>query len=199
MWIKRRGRRVRALRRPDGTTVRAGVAVLCVLATVAGLACGDDSKDSASTSATEAAAPAAPTNIISGQEIRAARAGSIDRALLRFFQAVQFQDFQAARELISLRQRRLLGRARLKNVIALVGPGLGKPQVLSVRREGREAVARVLVLGYAAGKAEPSTTSPTTFMLVRRGKEWLVSDLSYLIHAAEDIAQAKAQEAGRGR
>ena len=168
--------------------MRIAVAGVCVLLTVLGLACGDDSPDP-SRGETGTAEDSASRNIVTDRDIRATPPRSPQRSLFRFFQAVQFQDFQAVNELITRRERRSLGEGELRAAISVVGPSLGKPRVLGVRRRGDIAVARVLVLGFVPGKEEASSATPASFSFREERAQWRLSDLSYLIRTGNAISR----------
>ena len=178
--------------------MRAVVAALCAAMTVAGLACGEDSESPSSAGPDGMSAASLPGNVIRDREIRDAVAGSPKRSLLQFFQAVQFQDVEAATELVTRGERRAVGPNRLKRAVGAIGSNLGRPRIVRLRRDGDRVVARVIILGFDPGETEPVSSSPTTFTLTRGGDRlWRLSDVSYLIAVSDNYVASRRKKQAR--
>lgn len=196
------------VRRPDRAIQRILAALLCTTVTGIGLACGDDSTSGppervstgserqSAPSKTEGEGQSASPNIVTRADLEAKPAGSPERALLSFFQAVQFRDTAEARALVSAEESKRLGSGKIRAAIAAVGGALGKPQFVATNVEGNRASIRVLVLGFEADKTEPSSSSPILFKLRKEDGGWKLSDLAYLIDASDAITESQR---GTGR
>jgi hypothetical protein len=165
------------------------LALLCVAASLVSLSCGSKAPQKTE-SATTTDVPGT-RRLVTDNEIDQAEPRSPQRALLAFFQAVQFNDARGARELISTRINRAVAYKRLRGIVDLVGGALGKPDIQSVRRRGNTAFARVLVLAYVPGKPTAVSGSPATFILRLQGRDWKIDNLDYLFATANAIALAR--------
>ena len=157
-----------------------------------GGACGDDSGSQndgtpRATSGRLELAKAFP-NVVTTRELSATRPGSPERAVLEWFQAIQFEDITGVRDWTD---RSALSRTEgpaLARAIATVGPALGKPEVRSVSPAGGAATVRVRIEGYLPGRSAASTIEPVRFQLLRQDGVWRLSSLRYLITAARRLA-----------
>jgi hypothetical protein len=172
---------------------RAAVALSAMAIAVAGVGCGgDDSSDAETRSknratvTTEAALP----NLVSQEDVASAPSDSPQRALLEWFQAVQFQDVEGAELLTEAGVIEETGPKRVKAAIGLVGPALGKPSIVNVRREGDRAAVRTLIEAFAPGRKAPVSTDPESFELTNTASSWELSNLDYLLMSARAIRRA---------
>ena len=170
-------------------------AACCLVIIAAGLSCSD-SDGAVNTPAGTPAKNAPPKNIITDADVSATRRGSPERVLFEFFQAVQFQDIEAIRPLVTRSSRQALGPGRLAKALSVVGPAVGKPHVFEVRRTGDRATVRLLLQGFAAGRDNPVSSQPFTFSLIRSNGVWRLNSLAYLVTTANDISGERRRPRG---
>lgn len=164
--------------------------MVCVTASVLGLACGSDDQPKREVRV-EPTVPGV-RHLVTDEQIGAAAKNSPARAVLLWFQAVQFKDQATVRELVTSDVVRDIGPDRLSRAVDTVGSSLGKPQVTSVRDRGSNASVRVFVLAYETGKPDPVAATPVTFSLDKDQGHWRLSDLRYLLTSADAISAAEA-------
>jgi hypothetical protein len=131
-------------------------------------------------------------NLVTDRDLRNAPPGSAQRALLSWFQATQFEDVRGVRLLVARAELERVGDARLKAAIAIVGPALGKPSIVSVRRAGSSTSIRTIIRAFQSGRSEAASAELQSFEMVRPGGSWQLADLNYLLEAAHDIRRAQA-------
>jgi hypothetical protein len=123
-------------------------------------------------------------NVVVEADIRATRAGTPQRTLVEWFQAVQFDDVEGVRRLTAPTALRLLRPAKLAADVEAVAPAMAKPRLVSARIGRSRAAVRVLLLSYALGKAKPVLSIPATLALVKVRGRWLMGDLALLVNGA---------------
>lgn len=173
---------------PRLSRVTVALALVCVLASGVVVSCGKDSKSTATS-----IAGASPTpNLVTNQDIAQAKAGSPERVLLSWIQAVQFQDGRTARELVDPTAYKRVGKDGFNAAVAVVGPELGKPRIVSVRMVGRTAVVRVVLVRYRAPGTPPVDVQPSSFPLKRsHSGAWVLSELNFLTSTGDKITAAR--------
>jgi hypothetical protein len=165
------------------------LALVCVVASLIAASCGSDNDVSV-------ALPLNP-NLVTNTEIRHYPRNSPQRALLIWFQSVQFRDQDAVRLNTTSRELKRVSRKALEHAVNLVGSSLGKPKIVSTRKSGKEAAVRIYVQSYVPTKAEPVLSIPRTFSLARSGRRWRVDDARYLVEAGVDILAQTRGSASR--
>jgi hypothetical protein len=163
------------------------------LAVMTVLACGCGGGDSGSTKAepTPRRASAVPANLLTETDLKRAPTRSPQRALLEWFQAIQYSDLRGVRRLSSSAATKDLDLAA---ILKLAGPGFARPQIRDVNVEGDRATVRLLLLSYEGGTGEVAIAQPTTIPLRRVGDAWVVSDLTLLVSSADAIYQQQQLE-----
>jgi hypothetical protein len=163
------------------------VAVACISVALVSLSCGSEDADRPE----RAEALPGTRHLVTEQQIRSTRQDAPERAVLEWFQAVQFKDVPAVRALVRSEGLRRVSSERVERAVHLVGGALGRPRVSGVIRRGSSASVRVLVLSYERGKADPVLAVPVTFVLRRDTNEWLLEDLDYLLASADAMEEAR--------
>lgn len=167
------------------------VVVLCAAASVVVVSCA--AKDTAPFVSTSATAP----NIVLGSAISAARAGSPQRAMLSWVQAVQFRDVDGVLELTAPASVSRNGAAAIKRAVLTIGMTFARPQVVDVRIRRDQAFVRVLLLSYNAGNPEPVLAIPATLTLVRNAGAWRMRDIGLLFPKGAPARPRRGSLAGR--
>lgn len=121
-----------------------------------------------------------PPNLVSQTDISATAAGSPQRALLEWFEAVQFRDLAAVHGLTAPESVTRVALPALDQQIDRVGVALAHPQLVSARANSTTAVIRALLVTYDPQVRKGSFSFPWTFRLLRSGGRWLVADVSVL-------------------
>jgi hypothetical protein len=129
-------------------------------------------------------------NTVTARDLAAFAVGSPERALLEWFQAVQFEDVGGVRDWTSRRAIRGAERPPLARTVATVGPALGKPKIKKARSGDAIATVKVSIEAYLPGRAAPRSVHPVSFRLVREDGTWRVASLKYLSTAATRIEAA---------
>jgi hypothetical protein len=185
----------RALRRILSRRWALIAAVFCLTASLVVASCGtDESEQSVRTATTTESAPGAThPNLVTDAEIERYPEGSPQRAVLDWFQAVQFRDEAGVRQSTTDREVERVSRKTLDDAVALIGPALGKPRVVSTRTRGTRAAIRLFIQSFVPGKREPVGETPSTFYLTRTGDGWRVDDVRYLVAAWAEIRAQKPE------
>ena len=102
-------------------------------------------------------------NIVTAQDLQQAPAGSPQRGMLEWFQAVQFQDIEGARQFTAPGVLRHTDRRRFEWAVGTVGSGLGRPVIVNVRRSRKGSTVRVLIQAFQPGRAKPIASDPESF------------------------------------
>jgi len=131
-----------------------------------------------------------PPNVVAPQQIAAYPLGSPARALLEFWQAIQFSDVSSARRLVSPEALASVTPARFTTMVQTVGDDIPGLRIVSSMQMGVNASVRVFLLGYAANRTV-STTSPQSFQLRDGSHGYQLSDLSYFLRVARTILAAQ--------
>lgn len=170
-------------------------AMLIAMAALAG--CGSDrAADRAQRPKGPAPQPTAP-GIVTAEDVLAYPADTPQRALLTWFQAIQFGDARAAFELLTPAEQRQFGATRILSAAAAVGDTLGSARVRSVRVHGISAVIGVDVLGFNPQNGvwrrapQPTSSNPVTFLLFHGRGGWRIDDGGYLLASARAVALTK--------
>ena len=167
-----------------GAQARFVAANLCFGLCVIAAACGDDSNDVARTDTAPDRTGSARPNIVTGEDLEATTKGSVERAVLGFFQAVQFGDEEGAADSVAPDELRSVGSRRFARDVRSLGATLGRPTIANVTENGQTARARTEIVSYSAGNEKPVLSDPTTLRLERDSGRWRLSDLSYFTRTA---------------
>jgi hypothetical protein len=159
-------------------------ACLSLVASLSAASCGSDEKE-----ATTTARSPNNLNIIKRSDITRYAQNSPERALLSWFQAIQFRDNDTVRSIATDRAVAIAGEKRLDEAIMLIGSSAGKPRIVSTRTRGDKAAVRVFIESWLPGNPDPVLELPRTFMFVRVGAKWKMSDLSFLIETRAEILE----------
>ncbi len=170
---------------------------MAVASALAWSGCGDS--ESGDTDRSEKTAPdrsektatekdsAALRRVVTEEAIAQRPRNSPDRALLNWWQAVQFEDFEGVR-LLSTRQALSRTSPRgLSRAVSTVASALGRPEIVRVRSQGDRAAVRVLIQSFGSKAGQTVSTDPATFELRRMRGKWRVGDLGYLLETAQTI------------
>jgi hypothetical protein len=164
--------------------------LICIALVGSGLAaCGSDDKTASNVD--PSGRSGSVSNIVTPGEISAQPAGSPQRALLSWFAAVQFKDYEGVSEFFAPEALKRISPARLRRDVNLVAPALGHPLVVESRPNGDKTVLRVLVQSFAAGTKGPTSNTPQTFVMVKDGNDWKLADPNYLTGSAAQIKQSE--------
>jgi hypothetical protein len=112
---------------------------------------------------------------------------SPERALWRWFQAVQFADPNAVRAATTTQSLKGVTAASLDYAVRSVGTAIGYPKFVAARRNGNEAAIRVFVSRSARLSQRFPPTMPRTFYLIRSNKDWKINDITYLLALSDAI------------
>jgi hypothetical protein len=121
-----------------------------------------------------------PWNLLSNADVNKAPAGSPERALFNWCQAVQFGDVSAVLRLTAPATLASLPTGALEHAILTIGSELGRPKPVETRISGNVATIRVLLLLYPAGKSTAFLALPTTFTLTHTRGAWRMDDVGAL-------------------
>lgn len=172
------------------------VASACILVTAFVVACGNDDPGGANSTGSTLPAPAGASEtssfptIITAKDVAAAPPNSAERAVLNWFQAIQFKDVSAAAQLVDPPVLKRVGRHVFAAAVNTVGASLGRPSFVNTRHRGDQVALRVLVVGYDKDR-KPAGSEAVTLYLRRTGKTWLVRNLEYLLRSSAAIAKAE--------
>lgn len=162
---------------------RVGILVALALALCVS-ACGDDAQPEPDVRpASQAVIPSESSldsNIVTESQVKRQPATSPQRSLLRWWQAIQYQDTATVVDLTELRVLNVIGRERVGQIARAVGPALPGLQVIATTTQGAEARSRVAILTYKDGEVDRRSTLPYTFQLIREQGVWKVNGLRYL-------------------
>lgn len=137
---------------------------------------------------------ALPPSIVRDEAIREQKQGSPTRALLEWWQALQFGDVEVSVRLMTPAAVRALGRRRFERLVRQVGPGLPGINVVSWRVFDNVCSIRVELLSFAPSKGDrkpsvkPTSSSPSSFVM-RQGsqrRKWLFNDAAFLRQLAKN-------------
>jgi hypothetical protein len=146
-----------------------------VVASIVVSACGSTGKT-----------PSGPLNgnVILASDINATPPGSPQRAMLSWFQAVQFGDPVEVLALTAPATVAKVGAATITKDVAATTDILARPQLLSTRFQGNVAYLRVLMLSYVVNKSKPVLEVPATVTLEKIGGSWKMLGVGLLIPSA---------------
>jgi hypothetical protein len=170
-----------------GVATRAAVIVLAawVLA-----ACGDSGSGEGAAAwqpNAQLVQAAVGESLVTNVDIERAPAGSPQRALLEWFQAVQFVDIEHARVYVapSAMPEGLL--PRFAAAVRAVGSALGRPRVLRVDNDGGTADVVTRVKAFVPRNTMPVSSDLESFPMRAVEGRWLLRNLDYLFAAAGAI------------
>ncbi len=170
-----RGVRIAACNLGPHRRVVSVVLALCVL----GAGCGEEATEKGDDRSPRPDVRL-PRNIVTDGTIDKERDGTPSRALLSWWQAIQYKDADEAIGLTSPATLRRFGRKRFERLVNKVGSGMPGIRTVSTQESGSEARVRSLILSFKPGRDLPDSTLPTTLTLSKRGNRWLVASNQYL-------------------
>jgi hypothetical protein len=141
-----------------------------------------------------------PPHVVRDSDIEAQDSGSPERALLEWWQAFQFGDAAGVRALTSPATVTAIGPRQLAELVEARGSRLQGLEVLGSTETGGRASVRAALLSFqrenenAPPPTAPTASRPTTFMMEKRGDEWLFRETAYLEPMVEELRKAKQQE-----
>jgi hypothetical protein len=132
-----------------------------------------------------AASKGIPPNIVTDDRIKTTPPDSPGRAVLEWWQAVQFRDIESAQRLTDEAALADLMPGVFRRTVLQVGDQLPGLRLVGVTEHGETASARVFLTFFDASKpeADPSLV-PRTIRVTRDGSGWRVADLEYLLTVA---------------
>ena len=159
--------------------ISAALAVACL--TIVLSACGgaDDGKTGAE--ATPKPNPSIPlsAHLIGPEDLEKTKPDRPERALLEFWQAVQFENEDKAYRLLSKQATDGMTRAEFDEAVELAAPRFNsRPQIIQPETSGSTAYVGVNLLFYDT-KGKVIAITPTTFSLVEEDGQWRLADLEY--------------------
>jgi hypothetical protein len=163
------------------------VTLLLLLATCLLAACNDSGSGANGQSDSHKVEQGGGSNLISTREIDSEPADSPQRALLEWFQAVQFEDVEGAQLLVAPRAFSRVNEKRFESAVRTVASALGKPTVIRVRKGKQTAAVRTLMQAFESGSSRPVSSDPESFPMATVDGEWRLDDLDYLFDAARSI------------
>jgi hypothetical protein len=172
-------------------------AIACAVASLVALSCGDDNDTEKGAASNTDLKAVVGGNLITDEDVASRQRGSPERALLSFFQAVQYRDSQTALSLIARAERADLSPKTIRGQVARIGSSLGRPRIVVVRRTGNKAMVRTVVLSFEPGNTKPSGGTPVTFALRKERNRWVLEDLTYLVLEAREVVQAERRHRPR--
>lgn len=177
--------------------------VACLIASVMMYSCGADARPEPVAAAPTPKAETAQEgtrrlghHLVSDEQVRAQPAGSPQRTLLAFWQAVQFQDVNEVRSLLAPALARQYRGARLARLLTDATAGFAAlPEIRGVRRDGDDAIIR-LSLTYYRGDGDAGALIARSLDLRETPDGWRIADLDF---AVAEAAKARRAAASRGR
>lgn len=154
----------------------------CLVLSVGGFACGSDR------SARDVTSRDRPTNIVSNADIRRTKPATPERTVLTWAQAVQFSDLAAVDASYTDRVRRAVTPARLRDAAKVVSSVLGRPEIVNVSVEGRDARVRVALVSYTGDGRRAQ--QPATLALHLEDGRWRLDDAALLLDTAAAMRRA---------
>ena len=191
------------LRRLDthGAALLIPVIACIVVAAVLFASDGSGESESATTATAAAEAGEAPTNgLLDDRAVLANRKGTPGFAAMSFWQAVQFEDYAFAYDLLTSRLKGENSPAEFARLMADAGRVSDwRPSVVAVRQVGEQAAVRLGLTQYRRGDVQD--VSGTTIGVRRAGGQWRVDDLTYFETRGADggatAGSRPADDAGR--
>ena len=123
-------------------------------------------------------------NIVDNRAIDERKAGTPERGLLEWWQAMQFGDATGVDELTAAATVTALSDRVISQVADRAGPGLGRPEIIRTTVTGANARLRVAMLRYKNNRLDPDGTQRFTLRLSRDGDRWKFADTRFLRNLA---------------
>ena len=156
-------------------------------------ACGGDEDDTARVQRQQTYERS--LQLVTDAQIKAVAADSPQRAVLRWWRALQFRDVKTVRRLFSSEALRVIGPALPETTFLDLGPYLqpAYPQFDSADVRGDSAVVymRVLRNQVVTPKIVRKTTEHLALPLVKENGEWRIDDPTFFLHAARDQRRSR--------
>lgn len=141
-----------------------------------------------------------PPTVVTDGDVEAEEEGTPQRALLDWWQSLQFRDVATVKALTSRATLNAVGEDELAELVQ-VGSSPQGIEVLGASETGNTASVQVALLAFSAeeGKPPPRTptsSTPATIVMTKDGGEWLFDDPAYLQPQLESLAASQAEAAG---
>lgn len=157
-------------------------------ATVGVIGCGSGGGKAAKTSATRAPANTSPTfdsvatapAVVTDATISAQPPHSPQRALLTWWQALQFQDYVTAASITTPRASATLPRGAYRQAVVALQGGLPGIKIVGVISPQQSASVRALTLFFSGSPPKLTAAQPLSFLMARSLGGWRLDDLGYL-------------------
>ena len=124
-----------------------------------------------------------PPTIVTDGDVDAEKQGTPERALLEWWQAFQFHDFEAVEALTSKATLDTIGADRLKELVATTLPGV---EILDANESGATAQINIGLLSFQPPEPgeppprQPTGSTPQTFTMTQENGDWVVAASDYL-------------------
>jgi len=112
--------------------------------------------------------------------ISAQPADSPQRALLTWWQALQFQDYVTAASITTPRASATLPRGGYRQAVIALQGGLPGIKIVGVKPHQQSTSVRALMLFFTGSPPKLSAAQPLSFVMARSVGGWRVDDLAYL-------------------
>lgn len=164
-----------------------------LLATFAG-GCGGSSRAGTPIAVTAVGSP--PPNVVTPRQLAAYPAGSPAHALLELWQAIEFSDVEAARNLVAPSALTVLGAGKFTHMVQTIGDNVPGLKILNSRTIVANTTVRTYLVFYTPS-GRVAATSPMSFVFRRKNGAYKLSDLSYFLRKAREIRVAQRQAPSR--
>lgn len=165
--------------------------MLTLLAAIAVAGCGSGPPDREDRAETSRRAK----QVVTKDQLERTRAGSPQRTVLLWWRNLQFRNPSGALELLTEAARAEVERGFATALYRDVAPWIeyARPHFLDVRHEGSRATVflEVRVNQVIGPETVGTTEEPVALPLVRRGREWRISDAGYFRRNAERLRAAR--------
>jgi hypothetical protein len=144
--------------------------------------------------------PALPPNVVTDSDVDAQASGSPERALLEWWQAVQFGDSEQVLQRTSKSTIDKLGKHDLSEWVKSAGQGLQGVEVLGADETGNTASVRVGLLQFQPEQegepppTDPTSSTPDTFEMKKEGNDWKFAAPEFLEPKIESFKASQQQQ-----
>lgn len=156
-------------------------------------ACGGDEDDTARVQRQQTYERS--LQLVTDAQIQALAADSPQRAVLRWWRALQFRDVKTVRQLFSREARRVIGPALPETTFLDLGPSLqpAYPQFdgADIRGDTATVYMRVLRNQLVTPKIVRKTKEHLGLSLVKENGSWRIDDPTFFLHAARDLRRSR--------
>jgi hypothetical protein len=144
--------------------------------------------------------PALPPQIVTDSDIDAQASGSPERALLEWWQSVQFGDSEQALQRTTNSTIDKLGENDFTEWVKNAGQGLQGVEVLGAEETGNTASVRIGLLQFQPEKegepppSDPTSSTPDTIEMKKEGDDWKFAAPEFLEAKIESFLAAQKQQ-----